>query len=106
MVLFGLFMILLDSTIVSVANPAIKAGFGADYSSTVWVTSAYLLGYAVPLLITGRLGDQFGPRSMYLSGLAVFTAASLWCGLAGSIGWLIAARGGRGSVRRCSRRRR
>ncbi|MBE5461547.1 hypothetical protein E3G69_001355 [Mycobacteroides abscessus] len=92
MVLFGLFMILLDSTIVSVANPAIKAGFGADYSSTVWVTSAYLLGYAVPLLITGRLGDQFGPRSMYLSGLAVFTAASLWCGLAGSIGWLIAAR--------------
>ncbi|MUM22134.1 DHA2 family efflux MFS transporter permease subunit [Mycobacterium sp. CBMA271] len=91
-VLFGLFMILLDSTIVSVANPAIKAGFDADYSATVWVTSAYLLGYAVPLLVTGRLGDQFGPRSMYLAGLAVFTASSLWCGLAGSIGMLIAAR--------------
>ncbi|QCH23011.1 DHA2 family efflux MFS transporter permease subunit [Mycobacteroides salmoniphilum] len=91
-VLFGLFMILLDSTIVSVANPAIKTAFGADYSATVWVTSAYLLGYAVPLLISGRLGDQFGPRFMYLAGLAVFTAASLWCGLAGSIGWLITAR--------------
>ena len=56
------------------------------------VTSAYLLAYVVPLLITGRLGDRFGPKRMYLIGLAVFTVASLWCGLTGSIGGLIVAR--------------
>ena len=67
-------------------------GFGADVDAVVWVTSAYLLAYAVPLLITGRLGDRFGPSRIYLVGLAVFTLASLWCGLTGSIGGLIVAR--------------
>ena len=58
----------------------------------VWVTSAYLLAYAVPLLITGRLGDRFGPKNLYLIGLAVFTLASLWCGLTNIIEMLIVAR--------------
>ena len=56
------------------------------------MTSAYLLGFAVPLLLAGRLGDRFGPKNLYLLGLTVFTAASLWCGLSGTIGMLIAAR--------------
>jgi len=88
----GFFMILLDMTIVAVANPAIMADLGADISKVIWVTSAYLLAYAVPLLITGRLGDRYGPKKIYLIGLAVFTAASLWCGVSGSIEMLIAAR--------------
>ncbi|MFE8884618.1 DHA2 family efflux MFS transporter permease subunit [Pseudarthrobacter enclensis] len=88
----GFFMILIDSTIVSVANPRIMEGLGADINSVIWVTSAYLLAYAVPLLITGRLGDRFGPKKLYLLGLVVFTLASLWCGLATDVETLIAAR--------------
>ena len=91
----GFFMILVDTTIVSVANPAIKAALDPDTNNldnVVWVTSAYLLAYAVPLLITGRLGDRFGPRNIYLTGLAIFTVASLGCGLSTSLEALIVMR--------------
>ncbi len=95
----GFFMILIDTTIVSVANPAIMKGLdlGTDYNAVIWVTSAYLLAYAVPLLITGRLGDRFGPKNLYLIGLVIFTLASAWCGFSGvlpggGIGMLIVAR--------------
>lgn len=88
----GFFMILVDSTIVSVATPAIIVDLRADVDEAVWVTSAYLLAYAVPVLITGRLGDRYGQRRLYLLGLTVFTLASLWCGLTGSIEGLIVAR--------------
>ncbi len=88
----GFFMILVDATIVTVATPALLTSLRADVNSVLWVTSAYLLAYAVPLLITGRLGDRFGPKRVYLVGLAVFTLASLWCGLTSSVGMLIAAR--------------
>ncbi len=95
----GFFMLLVDVTIVSVANPAIKAALdpaSANLDSVVWVTSAYLLAYAVPLLVTGRLGDRFGPKNIYLIGLAIFTLASLWCGLSTSLEELIAARAAQG----------
>ena len=95
----GFFMILVDMTIVSVATPAILETYapnGATVNDVIWVTSAYLLAYAVPILITGRLGDRIGPKRMYLGGLVVFTVASLWCGLSfalsGSIWMLVAAR--------------
>lgn len=90
--LIGFFMILVDVTIVSVANPAIMSKLGVDYDAVIWVTSAYLLAYAVPLLIAGRLGDRYGPKNLYILGLAVFTAASLACGLSDTIGMLVAAR--------------
>ncbi|GAC48508.1 MFS transporter [Gordonia aichiensis] len=88
----GFFMILVDMTIVAVAQPQIRASLDTDVNGIVWVTSAYLLTYAVPLLITGRLGDKYGPKTVYQVGLVVFTAASVWCGFSGSIGELIAAR--------------
>jgi EmrB/QacA subfamily drug resistance transporter len=88
----GFFMILVDTTIVTVATPAIISDLHADVNSVVWVTSAYLLAYAVPVLITGRLGDRFGPKNLYLIGLTIFTLASLWCGLTTSIEMLIVAR--------------
>ncbi len=88
----GFFMILVDTTIVSVATPALIEDLQADVNDVVWVTSAYLLAYAVPILIMGRLGDRFGPKRVYLTGLTVFTLASLACGLTSTIGGLIAFR--------------
>ena len=88
----GFFMILIDTTIVTVATPAIIEDLNAQVNDVVWVTSAYLLAYAVPVLITGRLGDRFGPKNLYLVGLTVFTLSSLWCGLTSTVGTLILAR--------------
>lgn len=88
----GFFMILVDTTIVSVANPTIMKSLNTDMTATLWATSAYLLAYAVPLLITGRLGDRFGPRRVYLIGLTVFALSSLACGLSPTIEMLVVAR--------------
>lgn len=90
--MIGFFIILVDSTIVAVAIPAITRSFAASYNEVIWVNSSYLLAYAVPLLITGRLGDRFGPKLLYLWGLTLFTVSSLACGLAGTIEVLIIAR--------------
>ncbi|WP_260193981.1 MFS transporter [Actinophytocola gossypii] len=86
------FMVMLDSTIVTVAIPAMLEGLDANLNEVVWVNSVYLLANTVPLLLTGRLGDRFGPKRVLVAGLVVFTGASLWCGLADSPGTLIAAR--------------
>lgn len=85
-------MILLDTTIVNVAMPAMIEGLHASLNDIIWVNSAYLLTFAVPLLLTGRLGDRYGPKRVYLIGLTIFVLASLACGLAGSAEVLIAAR--------------
>ncbi|KAB1503910.1 MFS transporter [Corynebacterium sp. 320] len=92
----GFFMILLDQSIVSVATPAIQEELQASYSQAMWVHSVYLLTFAVPLLVMGRLGDRCGPRRVYLCGLVLFTASSVVCGLAPGIEVLIAGRATQG----------
>ena len=85
-------MIVLDATIVNVALPSIKDDLGFTESSLAWVVNAYLLTYGGFLLLGGRLGDFLGPRKMFIGGIALFTLASLVCGLSETQGMLIAAR--------------
>ena len=88
----GTLMIVLDVTIVNVALPSIKDDLGFSQSSLAWVVNAYLLTYGGCLLLGGRLGDLLGHRQLFLAGIALFTLASLACGLSTSQGFLIAAR--------------
>ncbi|MBW5481383.1 MFS transporter [Streptomyces bambusae] len=88
----GFFLIMMDTTIVTIAIPGMIEGLDADLNQITWVHSVYLLTYAVPLLVAGRLGDRFGRKPVFMAGMAVFTAASLWCGLSGSAEMLMAAR--------------
>jgi EmrB/QacA subfamily drug resistance transporter len=88
----GMLMIVLDATIVNVALPSIQDDLGFSQSSLAWVVNAYLIAFGGLLLLAGRLGDLLGRRRVFLAGLAVFTVASLFCGIAQSQGLLIAAR--------------
>ncbi len=88
----GMLMIILDSTIVNVALPSIQDDLGFSQSSLAWVVNAYLIAFGGLLLLAGRLGDLIGRRRIFLSGLGLFTVASLLCGLAGSQEMLIGAR--------------
>src|SRR5204863_1113426 len=87
----GMLMIVLDATIVNVALPTIQGDLGFSQSSLAWVVNAYLIAFGGLLLLAGRLGDLIGRRRIFMVGLAVFTAASLLCGLAQSQAVLIGA---------------
>jgi EmrB/QacA subfamily drug resistance transporter len=88
----GFFMILLDTTIVNVAIPAMSAGLNTTLDQILWVLNAYILVYAVLLITAGRLGDLYGQRTLFAIGLFVFTVASALCGLSQNVSELIAAR--------------
>src|SRR6266581_7191604 len=91
-VAFGLFMIMLDNTIVNVALPSIERSLHMSISSLEWIVTAYALTFAALLITGGKLGDLYGRRKMFIAGLVVFTLASLACGLAPNAGFLIGAR--------------
>ena len=88
----GDLMIVLDTTIVNVALPSIRADLGFSQTSLVWVVNAYMLTFSGFLLLGGRLGDLYGQRRLFLGGIVLFTLASLACGLSHAQGPLIAAR--------------
>ncbi len=85
-------MALLDTTIVTVALPAIRSGLHASPATLVWVVSAYALAYGLALVPAGRAGDRFGHKPLFLIGLTIFTLASVACGLSQDQGEIIAAR--------------
>ena len=91
-VMFGIFMIILDATVVNVAFPTLRREFGASLADAQWVLSIYVLALGVTTPVSGFLADRFGIKRVYLLGLAVFVIGSFFCGLAPSLGWLIAAR--------------
>jgi EmrB/QacA subfamily drug resistance transporter len=88
----GQLMIILDGTIVTVALPSIQRDLGFSSSSLAWVVNAYLVPFGGLLLLFGRIGDLVGPRRVFVAGLALFTAASLACGLAQTSTELLAFR--------------
>src|SRR2546423_8336651 len=88
----GMLMIVLDATVVNVALPSIQKDLGFSQSSLAWVVNAYLIAFGGLLLLAGRVGDLISRRGMFLAGLAVFTAASLLCGVAQSQALLVGAR--------------
>jgi EmrB/QacA subfamily drug resistance transporter len=88
----GMLMIILDATIVNVALPSIQDDLGFSQSNLAWVVNAYLIAFGGLLLLAGRLGDLIGQRRVFLTGLAVFTSASLLCAIAQTQGMLVGAR--------------
>src|SRR6204780_1884125 len=92
----GLFMVVLDNLVVNVALPSIHRDLGGSIQALEWTVSAYVLAYSVLLLTGGALGDRFGRKRMFISGLALFTASSAAAALAPSTGLLIAARASQG----------
>jgi MFS family permease len=90
--LVAAFMTLLDVSIVNVALPSIRTGLQASQTQLQWIVSGYALAFGLVLVPAGRLGDLHGRRTVFVSSLALFTAASAGCGLARSAAWLIVAR--------------
>src|SRR5579859_4673611 len=90
--ILGSSMVFIDGTVVNVALPALQSALHATLADVQWVVESYALFLAALLLLGGSLGDRFGRRKIFAIGVAIFTAASAWCGFASGIGQLIVAR--------------
>ena len=90
------FLVLLDASVVNVALPQIVGDLDGTLDQATWVVAGFILAFAAPLVLFGKLGDVFGRRRLFVLGVAVFALASLGCALAPSMGFLIAARVGQG----------
>lgn len=91
-VIFGIFMVTLDTTAVNVAFPTLRAEFGATVHEAQWIVSVYVLALGISTPVAGALADRFGLKRMYIAGLAIFVLGSLCAGLAPSLWTLVAAR--------------
>jgi DHA2 family methylenomycin A resistance protein-like MFS transporter len=89
---FGFFLVLLDTTALNVAIAAMEREFGGAINALQWVVNSYTLVFASLLLVCGAIGDRFGPRRLYQTGLFIFTVMSLACALSPGLGWLIGLR--------------
>src|SRR6202044_2460763 len=90
------FMVILDVSIVNVALPSIQRGLHFSEQNLLWVLNAYTLLFGGFLMLGGRVADNLGRRRVFMAGVGLFSVASLFCGLASSAGWLVAARGVQG----------
>jgi MFS family permease len=102
-VIFGIFMVILDTTVVNVAFQTLRQDFGGSLNDSQWIISIYVLALGISTPLAGFLADRFGAKKIYLGGLSLFALGSLLCGLAPSLHLLIAARAiqgiGGGSLR-------
>src|ERR1041385_630030 len=90
--ILGSSLAFIEGTVVNVALPTLQTSLDASLADVQWVIEAYALLLSAFLLVGGSLGDHYGRRRVFLIGIAIFAAASTWCGLAGSIRQLIVAR--------------
>jgi MFS family permease len=90
--LIGLFMSLLDTTIVNVALPTIRSSLHANEATQAWIVSGYALAFGIALIPAGRVGDRFGHKRIFVTGLVIFTLSSLACGLSHNSAELVIAR--------------
>src|SRR5512141_1604201 len=91
-VIFGIFMVILDTTVVNVAFQTLRAEFGATLNDSQWIISIYVLALGITTPLAGFLADRFGEKKIYLGGLGLFVTGSLLCGLAPNLPFLIIAR--------------
>ena len=91
-VIFGIFMVILDTTVVNVAFQALRNEFGSSLNDSQWIISVYVLALGIATPLAGFLADRFGDKRIYLGGLAMFALGSLLCGLSPNLGLLIVAR--------------
>ena len=91
-VIFGIFMVILDTTVVNVAFPTLRAEFGASVNDSQWIISVYVMALGISTPLSGFLADRFSMKRVYAVGLALFVIGSLLCGVAPSLGFIVAAR--------------